>query len=86
VTINDGTFSLARSSKRSYVYADATSTVYIKGGKFGGPSTKSGYTAGINGNGTVIITGGEFGFDPSKWVPATHKAEKSGNVWIVSEI
>ena len=86
VTINGGTFSLEKSMKRAYVYTeDAASIVYIKGGKFGKPSTRSGY-AGIMGDGTVIITGGEFGFDPSKWVPDTHKAEKSGNVWIVSEI
>lgn len=88
LTINGGTFSFAStgSIKRSYVYADATSVVYIKGGKFGKPSTHNDYKSGILGAGTVIITGGEFGFNPSKWVPATHKAEKSGNVWIVSEI
>ena len=88
LTINGGTFSFAStgSIKRAYIYTDATSTVYVKGGKFGKPSTNSSYKAGILGDGTVIITGGEFGFDPSKWVPATHKAEKSGDIWIVSEI
>ena len=87
VTINGGSFSLETNNTRcAYVYTDDTSTVYITGGKFGKPSTRSDYKAGIRGTGTVIITGGEFGFDPSKWVPATHKAEKSGNVWIVSEI
>lgn len=87
VTINGGSFSLDTNNTRcAYVHTDATSTVYITGGKFGKPSTRSDYKAGIKGYGTVIITGGEFGFDPSKWVPASHKAEKSGDIWIVSEI
>jgi hypothetical protein len=47
---------------------------------------KRAYVCTEDATSTVYIKGGKFGFNPSKWIPATHKAEKSGNVWIVSEI
>jgi hypothetical protein len=55
----------------------------VKGGTFGKPSTRSGYTAGILGDGDVIITGGTFGFNPSKWVADGYKAVEVGDNWIV---
>lgn len=85
LTINDGNYSWSASDnqKRAYVYAGAGTTVYIKGGNFGKASTRSGYTAGILGPGTVIITGGTFGFNPSTWVAPGYKVVKVGSKWHV---
>ena len=84
VIINDGTFSFTASTlKRAYVYASAGTTVEIKGGTFGKPSTRSGYKAGIRGDGTVIITGGTFGFDPSEWLAEGYTVKKEGQNWVV---
>ncbi len=85
VTINGGNFDWDRSQnqKRAYIYASTGTTVYVKGGTFGKASTRSGYTAGIMGDGDVIITGGTFGFDPSTWVAAGYQAVKSGSNWYV---
>ena len=84
LTINGGNFSFSNvSNKRAYIYADADTTVYVNGGTFGKPSTRSDYKAGIMGSGTVIITGGTFGFDPSAWVKTGYKAEKVGTNWVV---
>ena len=85
ITINGGEFSFSSlTNKRAYVSAGAGTFVYINGGTFGKPSTRSDYKAGIMGEGTVVIKGGTFGFDPSKWVADGYKAEKSGDVWVVS--
>ena len=82
--INDGSFDIAKLSlKRAYVYASAGSTVIINGGTFGKASTRSGYTAGILGDGEVIIYGGKFGFDPSNWVAEGYSAIQSGKTWYV---
>lgn len=85
VTINGGNFSWdpKDNQKRAYIYAGAGTTAYVKGGTFGKASTRSGYTDGILGEGTVTITGGTFGFDPTKWVATGYKAVKSGDKWIV---
>ena len=84
VTINGGTFDFtAKSLKRAYIYAGAGTTVYVNGGNFGTASTRSGYTAGILGDGTVIITGGTFGFNPSKWVADGYEAVLNGSTWTV---
>ncbi len=86
ITINDGTFSFSKTlnQKRAYVYANADTTVIINGGTFGPASTRSGYTAGILGEGEVIIKGGTFGFNPSNWVADGYEAVKDGSVWVVS--
>ena len=87
ITINGGDFAdftkTSQNQKRAYIYAEAGTTVYVNGGTFGKASTRSGYTAGILGTGTVIITGGTFGFDPSAWVKTGYKAEKVGTNWVV---
>lgn len=87
LTINGGEFGWNSSlnQKRAYVYADAGTTVTINGGTFGPASTRSGYTAGIMGTGTVIIKGGTFGFDPSAWVADGYEAVLNGSTWTVSE-
>lgn len=87
LTINGGNFDFnkTQNQKRAYIYAGAGTTAYVKGGTFGKASTRSGYTDGILGDGTVIITGGTFGFDPSKWVAAGYKAVKDGETWKVVE-
>ncbi|MBE5769441.1 MAG: hypothetical protein E7333_07675 [Clostridiales bacterium] len=86
ITINGGTFDWDRTQnqKRAYIYAEAGTTVYVKGGTFGKASTRSGYTDGIMGPGTVIITGGTFGFDPTKWVAEGYQAVENEGVWTVS--
>ena len=86
ITIEDGEFSFSKTlnQKRAYIYAWPGTTVYVKGGTFGPASTRSGYTAGIMGDGTVIITGGTFGFDPTPWVESGYTATKQGSNWIVS--
>lgn len=83
--INGGTFSFSKTlnQKRAYIYAGAGTTVTVNGGNFGPASTRSGYTAGILGEGTVIIKGGTFGFNPSAWVAAGYVAVKDGSVWTV---
>ena len=86
ITINDGNFNFnkTQNQKRAYIYAESGTTVYVKGGNFGEASTRSGYTAGILGEGTVIITGGSFGFDPSAWVASGYTATENNGVWSVS--
>ncbi len=84
VTINGGTFDFtSKTLKRAYIYAEAGSTVTINGGTFGAASTRSGYTAGILGEGTVVITGGTFGFNPSAWVADGYEAVQNGTTWTV---
>ena len=84
VVINGGTFSFKNTSgRRAYVYAQPGSSVKIYGGVFGKPSTRSGYTAGIMGSGTILIYGGTFGFDPSKWVAPGYFTVKEGANWVV---
>ena len=86
ITINGGDFSFSKTlnQKRAYIYAGDGTTVYVNGGNFGPASTRTGYTAGILGNGTVIITGGTFGFDPTNWLADGYKATKSGSTWTVT--
>ena len=87
-TINGGDFSFNKTlnQKRAYIYAGAGATVYVKGGTFGAASKRDGYTAGIMGDGTVVITGGTFGFDPTKWVPTEgYSIIKDGDKYIVVE-
>ena len=86
VTINGGVFSFSKTlnQKRAYIYCGAGATVYVKGGKFGKASTRSGYTAGILGDGKVIISGGTFGFDPSAWLAEGCVATKVGTEWTVA--
>ncbi len=88
LVINDGTFAFSKTlnQKRAYIYADAGTTVIVNGGNFGAASTRSGYTAGIMGNGTVIIKGGTFGFNPSNWVAEGYEAVKDGSVWTVAAV
>jgi predicted ribosomally synthesized peptide with SipW-like signal peptide len=85
-TINDGEFffSKTQNQKRAYAYVGEGATLYINGGNFGTASTRSGYTAGILGEGTIIITGGTFGFDPSAWVADGYVATESNGVWTVN--
>ena len=85
LTINGGSFDWDRTQnqKRAYIYVGAGATVEINGGTFGKASTRSGYTAGILGEGTVIIRGGTFGFDPAQWLAPGYKTIKNGANWVV---
>ena len=86
LTINDGDFSWDKNdnTRRAYIYAAAGTTVYVNGGTFGKPSTRTDYKAGILGDGTVIITGGTFGFNPTNWVADGYTAVYADGVWTVS--
>mgnify|MGYP003294850468 CR=1 FL=1 len=88
ITINSGEFSFSKTlnQKRAYIYAGEGATVYVTGGNFGPASSRSGYTAGILGDGTVIITGGTFGFDPSAWVAEGYTATELNGTWTVSSV
>ena len=88
LTINDGEFSFAKeyNQQRAYIYAEAGTTVYVNGGNFGPASARNGYTGGFMGEGTIIITGGTFGFDPTTWVAEGYQAVKDGTVWTVSPV
>ena len=88
ITINDGEFSFSSTlnQKRAYVYAGVGTTVYINGGDFGKASSRSGYTDGIMGDGTIVIKGGSFAFNPSKWVAPGYKAIlKDGKYYVVED-
>ena len=87
VTINGGDFSFTSVTlKRAYIYAGAGTKVVVNGGNFGKASTRSGYTAGILGEGEVVITGGTFKFNPSTWVADGYEAIQNGDTWTVSAI
>ena len=85
ITINGGEFSFSSTlnQKRAYVYAGVGTTVYINGGDFGKASSRSGYTDGIMGDGTIVIRGGSFAFNPSKWVAPGYKAILDGGKYYV---
>ena len=89
LTINDGNFAdftkTSQNQKRAYIYAGEGTSVTINGGIFGKASTRSGYTDGILGTGEVIIKGGTFGFDPTKWVADGYKVAESKGVYYVME-
>ncbi len=85
IIINDGTFGFNpnKNTKRAYICAMAGTTVYVNGGNFGAASSRSEYSSGITGAGTVIITGGTFGFDPSNWVADGYEVVKEGSTYTV---
>ncbi len=85
-TINGGNFDFnkTQNQKRAYAYVGEGATLIINGGTFGTASSRSGYTAGLLGEGDIIITGGTFGFNPTTWVANGCKVEKIGKNWVVS--
>ena len=85
VTINGGEFDFnkTQNQKRAYAYVGAGATLYITGGNFGTASSRSGYTDGLLGDGEIIISGGVFGFNPTKWLAPGHIAIKNGTQWYV---
>lgn len=87
VVINDGNFDFnkTQNQKRAYAYVGEGATLIINGGTFGTASSRNGYTAGLLGEGDIIITGGTFGFNPSAWVDAAnYNVVYDGSVWVVS--
>lgn len=83
--INGGEFyfNKTQNQKRAYAYVDAGATLEINGGNFGTASSRDGYTAGLLGEGTIIIKGGIFGFDPTKWVAPGYTTLTNGSQWYV---
>ena len=82
ITINDGTFNNDRANN-AYFWAD-NSTIYVKGGNFGGVASKNKVV--LTNGGQVIITGGTFNFDPTAWLASGYTATKSGSTWTVTAI
>lgn len=82
ITINDGTFNNDRTNN-AYFWAD-NSTIYVKGGNFGGVASKNKVV--LSNGGQVIITGGTFNFDPTAWVAEGYAATKNGSTWTVTAI
>ena len=86
VTVNEGTYTFDHTSNY-FVYVEAGSTCYIKGGHFEKPlsnsATKDVFVNAAS-TGTVIITGGTFNVNPTNWVPAGYTVTKSGNTWTVT--
>ena len=72
--------------KRAYAYVGKGATLLISGGNFGAPSTRGDYKQGLLGEGTIIITGGTFGFDPTAWVADGCKVVKEGKTWTVMPV
>ncbi|MBE6313534.1 MAG: fimbrillin family protein [Bacteroidales bacterium] len=87
VTVNEGTYTFDRTSCY-FVYVEAGSTCYINGGHFekllANNASKDSFVNNASA-GTVIITGGTFNVDPTKWLADGYKAEKSGKIWTVSK-
>ena len=87
VTVNEGTYTFDRTSCY-FVYVEAGSTCYINGGHFEKPLANNASKDSFVNNasaGTVIITGGTFNVNPTKWLADGYKAEKSGKIWTVTE-
>ena len=85
VTVNEGTYTFDRTSCY-FVYVEAGSTCYINGGHFEKPLANNASKDSFVNNasaGTVIITGGTFNVDPTKWVADGYEAVKSGKIWTV---
>lgn len=86
VTVNEGTYTFDRTSCY-FVYVEEGSTCYINGGHFEKPLANNASKDSFVNNasaGTVVITGGTFNVDPTKWLAEGYKAEKSGKIWTVS--
>lgn len=86
VTVDEGTYTFDRTSCY-FVYVEAGSTCYIKGGHFEKPLANNASKDSFVNNasaGTVIITGGTFNVDPTKWLADGYIATKSGKIWTVT--
>jgi len=70
------------------VWADDGAVVSIESGNYTSPSTEVGTaTAVLAGtNGSISITGGTYGSDPSAYVASGYVATKNGDVWTVGKI
>ena len=87
VTVNEGTYTFDRTSCY-FVYVEAGSTCYINGGDWTKPLANNASKDSFVNNasaGTVVITGGTFNVDPTKWLAPGYKATKSGSIWTVTK-
>ncbi len=87
LTIKGGDFKITRTSN-FYIYVAQGSTVKIEGGKFpvkplANNADKDRYFVV---EGSLTITGGEFGFDPTQWVADGYQAINENNTWTVSAV
>ena len=80
ITIKDGSFK-NNAQKNKFFWAAANATIIVEGGKFYG--TASNTPVYLSDNGKVIIKGGTFNFDPTKYVAEGYIAKKSGSNWVV---
>ena len=82
-TVKDGAFYNDRSGNKFFA-AQNGAVIYVEGGNFGGvSSTDKVYTST---DGKVIISGGTFNFDPTKWLASGYTATKNGSTWTVSKL
>ena len=87
VTVNEGTYTFDITSCY-FVYVEAGSTCYINGGHWEKPLANNASKDSFVNNasaGTVVITGGTFNVDPTKWLDPGYKATKSGKYWTVTK-
>ena len=85
LTINDGDYSTGHTKTR-IIYVTSGSTVYIKGGKFTltHQNASTMYEVVNSGStGKVIISGGTFNADPTKWLADGYVAIKENGIWTV---
>ena len=83
VTVNDGTYSIDRTSC-FFVYVEEGSACYINGGKYTmGLNNKSDAFVNSASKGSVVISGGTFNVDPTKWLADGYVAIKENGIWTV---
>lgn len=85
VTVNEGNYTFDRTSCY-FVYVEAGSTCYINGGNYFKPLANNASKDSFVNNasqGTVVITGGTFNVDPTKWLAEGYEAQKIGKTWYV---
>lgn len=85
VTVNEGNYTFDRTSCY-FVYVEAGSTCYINGGNYYKPLANNASKDSFVNNasqGTVVITGGTFNVDPTKWLADGYEAQKIGKTWYV---
>lgn len=86
ITVNGGTFDRGGSntSKTKWITAASGGVITINGGTFGieaGKTTKAQWFEVKGGNGSIIVKGGKFEFDPGEFVAEGYKAVQGEDGW-----
>ena len=83
ITVKDGEFYNNRANNRFFGAVEGA-VIYVEGGYFGG--TASNDKVILQSGGKVIISGGTFNFDPTKWLASGYTATSNGSTWTVSKL